>query len=39
MLSELLYADYLLLMSETIETLWNKFRKWKEDFMVKWFES
>ena len=26
MLSDLLYADYLVLMSEIIEELWNKFR-------------
>ena len=31
-LSELLYADDLVLMSETIEGLWNKFLKWKEAF-------
>ena len=29
-LSELLYADYLVLMSETIERLRDKFFKWKE---------
>ena len=29
-LSELLYADELVLMSETIEGLRNKFSKWKE---------
>ena len=29
-LSELLYADDLVLMSETIEGLRNKFLKWKE---------
>ena len=31
-LSELLYADELVLMSETIKALWNKFLKWKEGF-------
>ena len=31
-LSELLYADDLVLMSETIEGLMNKFFKWKEAF-------
>ena len=30
MLSELLYADDLFLMSETIKGLWNKFLKWKK---------
>ena len=34
-LSELLYADVLVLMSETIEGLWNKFLKWKEAFESK----
>ena len=34
-LSELLYADDLVLMSETIEGLRNKFFKWKEDFESK----
>ena len=34
-LSELLYADDLVLMSETIEGLWNKFLKWKEAFESK----
>ena len=29
-LSELLYADDLVLTSETIMGLWNKFLKWKE---------
>ena len=29
-LSELLYADELVLMSETIDGLWDKFIKWKE---------
>ena len=29
-LSELLYADDIVLMSETIEGLWNMFQKWKE---------
>ena len=31
-LSELLYADDLVLMSETIEGLRNKFLRWKEAF-------
>ena len=35
MLSELLHADDLVLMSETIERCWNKFLKWKEDFESK----
>ena len=34
-LSELLYADDLVLMSETIEGLRNKFIKWKEAFESK----
>ena len=34
-LSQLLYADDLDLMSETIEGLMNKFTKWKEDFDSK----
>ena len=34
-LSELLYADDLVLMCETIEGLWNKFQKWKEAFERK----
>ena len=34
-LSELLYADNLVLMSETMEGLWNKFLKWKEAFQSK----
>ena len=34
-LSELLYADDLVLMSETIEGLRNKFLKWKEAFESK----
>ena len=34
-LHELLYADDLVLMSETIEGLRNKFIKWKEDFDSK----
>ena len=34
-LSEFLYADDLVLMSETIKGLWNKFLKWKEDFERK----
>ena len=33
--SELLYADDLVLMSETIEGLRNKFIKWKETFESK----
>ena len=33
--SELLYADDLVLMSETIEGLRNKFIKWKEAFESK----
>ena len=33
MLSELLYADDLVLTSVTIEGLSNKFLKWKEAFM------
>ena len=37
-LSELLYADDLVLMSETIEGLWNKFIKWKEAFESKCFK-
>ena len=32
MLSELLYTDHLALMSETIEGLWNKSKKWKVSF-------
>ena len=32
-LSELLYADYLVLISETIDGLRNMFRKWKEAFV------
>ena len=32
MLNELQYAYDLVLMSETIEELWNKFLKWKEAF-------
>ena len=35
MLSELLYADDLILMSETIEGHRNKFLKWKEAFECK----
>ena len=35
MLSELLYADDLVLMSETIEGLRNTFLKWKEAFESK----
>ena len=31
-LEELLYADELTLMSETIEIFWNKLRKWKDVF-------
>ena len=34
-LSELLHADDLVLMSETIEGLWNKFLGWKEPFESK----
>ena len=34
-LSELLYADDLILMSETIMGLRNKFLKWKEAFESK----
>ena len=34
-LSELLYADDLVLMSETIEGLGNKFLKWKKAFERK----
>ena len=34
-LSELLYADNLVLMSETIDRLRNKFFKWKETFESK----
>ena len=34
-LSELLYADDLVLMSETIERLRGKFSKWKEAFESK----
>ena len=34
-LCELLYADDLVLMSETIEGLRNKFFKWKEAFESK----
>ena len=36
-LSELLYADDLVLMRETIEGLRNKFLKWKESFERKTF--
>ena len=36
-LNELLYADYLVLMSETIEGLRNNFTKWKEAFESKGF--
>ena len=35
MLSELLYADDLVLLNETIEGLRNKFLKWKEAFDSK----
>ena len=35
MSSELLYADYLVLISETIEGLRNKLIKWKESFESK----
>ena len=34
-LSELLYANDLVPMSETIEGLWNKFLKWKESFRAR----
>ena len=34
-LSQLLYADDLVLMSETIEGLMNKFIEWKEVFDSK----
>ena len=34
-LSELLYADDLVLMSETMEGLRNKFLRWKEVFEIK----
>ena len=34
-LSELLYADDLVLMSEIITGLWNKLLKWKEVFENK----
>ena len=37
-LCELLYADDLFLMSETIVGLWDKFLKWKEVFESKWLE-
>ena len=37
-LSELLYADDLVLMSGTIEGLRNKFFKWKEAFESKGFK-
>ena len=37
MQSELLYADDLVLMSEAIEGLRNKFMKWKESFANKAF--
>ena len=36
-LSELLYADDLVLMIETIDGLRNKFFKWKEAFESKGF--
>ena len=35
MFNELLYADDLVLMSDTFEGLGNRFRKWKEDFESK----
>ena len=34
-LSELMYADDLVLMCETIEGLWSKFLEWKEAFESK----
>ena len=34
-LSELLYANYLVLMSETIKGVGNKFLKWKEAYVSK----
>ena len=34
-IGELLYADDLVLMSETIEGLWDKYLKWKEAFESK----
>ena len=34
-MSEMLYADDLVLMSETMEGLREKFRKWKEAFESK----
>ena len=37
-LSELLYAEYLVLMSETIEGLRNKFIKWKEALKSRGFK-
>ena len=37
-LSVLLYADDLVLMSETIEGLWNKLLKWKETIESKGLE-
>ena len=34
-LSEFLYTDDLVLMSETIEGIWDNFLKWKEAFYSK----
>ena len=39
MLSELLHADDLVLMSETIDGLGDKFLKWKEALDSNGFES
>ena len=39
MISELLYADDLVLLSETIQELRNKLLKWKEAFESKGFKS
>ena len=36
LMSEMLYADDLVLMSETIDGLREKFWKWKEAFESKW---
>ena len=35
MLSELLYANDIVLVSETIDGLWSKFLEWKEAFESK----